>query len=677
MTADAMPDLSAGSATVTTFSTSVAAGIAQGVGPRFGQQVFLRKDGCCAINAPAALETHPAWAIDKTFTAPIAGWYHLAAEGVTHFQCNVVADKASWGDGVLLEVYRVSAGVTSRIWAALLGARSCDPAAISLSEFLQGGDRLVVRGATHSGDSRLDGLNLDPVVRLVQVGGAATAPPCAVHLSPTGDTTAREGAISSAIAQAAAMVGAGCPRAEVVLGAGTYLIGGPISFDGASAQVTLRGDASGTRALLAMTNRTAHLLELNGTSNEVRGITFDYATIGGVLQTPFTQGTITSVELNGDSTVNAVHLRLDPGFDDALDGDVWQSGPSVQGVVFSSAGAAKTYAWFDGAGRGFTKSAGTWRLPFAPTVTSVRAGDRVAITARGFGGTLNVNGRENRLTDVTVHAAAELAVRSSFATGLHARRFAVVPGPAVNGVPRLLSGNSDGLHLKNLRRGATVEECEFVGLADDGINSHADGQWLGDAGFAGNPNLSTDWFLVYRAATLAPGNGGLLVQPLSSPTAAGLTAFGDRTFNISASGEGTLVRNSKFHELRGSGIVLRGGLALISRNQFWNVFGGADAAGNNPFSRAVNLETGLAACASQASCGGNDEGPYAYYAYIRHNTFTAGNPAGGNTWYPGNLPVIRNQPGDEGCWPWNGSYPALCYPENQGPGAPNVTAPNP
>ncbi|MBS2025172.1 MAG: hypothetical protein JST92_22455 [Deltaproteobacteria bacterium] len=680
---DALPDLSASSATLFTFSTSTDPGAPEGVQPRFGVEVFQRNDGCCVTNAPTAIETHPSWAVVKTFTAPQTGWYHLRADAITHFQCNVAADKANWGDGALLEVYAVRSGVTERIWAALLSARNCDPAQISLTEFLHEGDRLALRGVTHSGDSRLDGLNLDPVVFEVQPGGAANSPPCSVTLSASGNSAARTGDLNAAISQAGALVSATCPRAHVVLGPGDYWLSTAIQFGSEIHDVTLRGDLSGTPARLLSTSRTGHALELNGTSNELRGVTFDAATIGGVLQTPFTQGTIEALEHDGTGATTAISVRIDTGFDDTLDDaghdTLWQTGPSVQGVIFSSTGAAKTYAWFDSAGRTFTHDTGTgrWRLPFAPGATNIVVGDLAAIMARGFGGTLNINGQEDRLTDVTIHSTPELAIRSDFARGLHTRRLHITPGPAVNGVKRLLSSNADGLHLKNLRRGATVEDCDFAGIPEDAINSHADGQWLSSASFGAGRNQDDDWYLVYTASTLAPGNGGALVRP-GSNSATALAAFGNRFFNISASGEGTIVRNSRFHELRGNGIVLRGGVALISQNQFWNIFGGANLDGSGAFGRAVNLETQLTSCASEASCGANDEGPYTYAAYLRHNQLLQGDPAGGNTWSTSYTPVIRNQPGAEGCWPWNGAFAALCYPENQDPASSEiVVGPNP
>ena len=680
-TADTPVDLSAKSLNLKTFSTSEDPAAAEGVVDRWGQKVFMRKDGCCVTNAATALETHPSWAVAKTFTAPQAGWYHLRAEAVAHLQCNAASIKAVFGDGMLLEVYAVRAGVTERIWAALLSARNCDPANISLNEYLQPGDRLVLRGVTHSGDSQLDGLILDPVVQLVQAGGAPNQPPCSVALAPTGNLAPRENDINAAIGQAKALLGPACPRAEVVLQPGDYALGAPVQFPGETAHITVRGDTTGTRARLLMLNRTAHILEMWGLSNELRGLEFDYATVDGVLRVPFTQGAIEKTDTDGTGNVTAVYVRIDKGFDNVLDNaahdTLWQTGPSVQGVVFAASGAAKTYAWFDGAGRTFVlDDAGRWKLPFGPQTTAVQVGDRAVILARGFGGTFNVGGRENRLTDVGIHASAELVIRTDFATGLHARRLAITPGPAVGGIARLTSANADGLHLKNMRRGATIEDCELAGLPEDAINTHADGQFAATATFAAGSNQPEDWYFCYDSATLQPGNGGALVQPLSDP-AAKLAAFGNRFFNISASGEGTLLRDCRIHELRGNGVVLRGGVALLTRNQFWNVFGGADPQGNNPWGRAVNLETQLAACAGAASCG-NDEGPYAYAAYIRHNQLLSGNPVTGLTWYASYTPVIRNQPGAEGCWPWNGGFTALCYPENQDPAKSEiVTTPNP
>jgi len=679
--ADVPVDLSAQSVNLKTFSTSEDPAAAEGVVDRWGQKVFMRKDGCCVTNAATALETHPNWAVAKTFTAQQPGWYHLRAEAVAHLQCNAASIKAVFGDGVLLEVYAVRAGATERIWAALLPSRNCDPANISLNEYLAAGDRLVLRGVTHSGDSQLDGLALDPVVRLVQAGGTPNQPPCSVPLTPTGNLAPREGDINAAIGQAKALLGPACPRAEVVLQPGDYALAGALQFGGDFAHLTLRGDTTGTRARLLMRNRTAHILEMAGLSNELRGLEFDYATVDGVLQVPFTQGVIEKTDTDGAGKATAVYVRIDKGFDNVLDNaahnTLWQTGPSVQGVVFAAGGAAKTYAWFDGSGRTYVLDAqGRWKLAFGPPTTAVQIGDHAVILARGFGGTFNVGGRENRFTDVGIHGAAELVVRSDFAAGFHARRLAITPGPAVGGIARLTAANADGLHLKNMRRGATIEDCELAGLPEDAINTHADGQFAATATFAAGGNQADDWYFCYDSATLQPGNGGALVQPLSDP-ATKLAAFGNRFFNISASGEGTLLRDCRIHELRGNGVVLRGGVALLTRNQFWNIFGGADAQGNNAWGRAVNLETMLASCAGAASCG-NDEGPYAYATYIRHNQLLSGNPVTGMTWYASYTPAIRNQPGAEGCWPWNGGFAAMCYPENQDPAKSEiVVGPNP
>jgi hypothetical protein len=69
----------------------------------------------------------------------------------------------------------------------------------------------------------------------------------------------------------------------------------------------------------------------------------------------------------------------------------------------------------------------------------------------------------------------------------------------------------------------------------------------------------------------------------------------------------------------------------------------------------------------------NDEGPYPYYSYIRHNQLLSG------SWGYG-APPISDQD-DYGCSPWL-NRAAVCYPQDFGPSsvpnpAANVTTPNP
>ena len=69
----------------------------------------------------------------------------------------------------------------------------------------------------------------------------------------------------------------------------------------------------------------------------------------------------------------------------------------------------------------------------------------------------------------------------------------------------------------------------------------------------------------------------------------------------------------------------------------------------------------------------NDEGPYPYFSFIRHNQLLAG------SWGLG-APPIDDQD-DHGCSPWL-NRATVCYPEDFGPAsvpnpAANVTSPNP
>lgn len=505
-TADAAPDLSASSSTLATLSQT---------GYAWGEIAFGPDFGGWAVNTRFGMHTHPNWAMDKTFTAPVKGWYHIHADGVVIEGCG----DTTLSDGALLEVYKATPSGQTRLWAELLTPKTCDGATISINEYLNAGERLIIRGSSHTWDNYWDGIFFDPYVSY-QGDEAQFRDLCVTELSSAG-TSCNKSQTQDWASDACDdirihdyMYGSGadgvCSRREIRLVDDTYHLYGAAAeaIQAYGHDVTVRGDyAAGgvprsTKAKLIMHNRAKPLFANYGDHNELRGVEIDYATDA----LPFTQGTVRSVGGNN------VHVQIDPGYRDDL--------PYTDGVAIDANDHHRTYVNFDAGA--FTDANGYWTLPVAqtyPSNTMPVAGDRIAIMARGAGGTIIINGYDNALTDVTMRAAAGLAVVAGYNTtsGLQIRRFTIAPAAG-----RLISTNGDGLHLKNLVRGATVEDSDYSGMADDAINNHADCS--------------------------------------NSPSGCNANA-----------GPGLLVRGTKFHDHRGRGLLAQGPYNLITGNSFWNL----------------------------------------------------------------------------------------------------------
>lgn len=236
-------------------------------------------------------------------------------------------------------------------------------------------------------------------------------------------------------------------------------------------------------------------------------------------------------------------------------------------------------------------------------------------------GLIEIAGQENALTDVLLAASPGIGVRSLAASGLHLRRVNIRPEG-----DQLISTGADGVYLIGLRRGATVEDSPFEGLADDGLNNHASASAL--------PAATADRWIAWDAARV-------LKTSLPSANPAGACSDpGCRGFNISASGEGLRVRGNTYRNLRGFGVRNDAGQSLISRNAFTNVFSSVDSS-TSAWGRYLDSETDL-----------DGEGPYAYNFIARNNCVRA-------TWtYFGGTPLVQGYFFDWETWAGDPAQPA-------------------
>ncbi len=155
------------------------------------------------------------------------------------------------------------------------------------------------------------------------------------------------------------------------------------------------------------------------------------------------------------------------------------------------------------------------------------------------------------------------------------------------GTPRLLTTDSDGIHCSGNRRGPWAEDCHFEGMADDTINIYCPPNIVYEV-------LSPTEIVVGkrckiregdRLQVLEPQTGTIrsevvaekvveqderfavtLAEPVDGMKAGTDHTDGDTVFNLSASGEGYVIRNNHMGPHRRHGILLRAGRGIVEGN---------------------------------------------------------------------------------------------------------------
>ncbi|MGY1643904.1 right-handed parallel beta-helix repeat-containing protein [Geodermatophilus sp. SYSU D00703] len=376
------------------------------------------------------------------------------------------------------------------------------------------------------------------------------------------------------------------PGTTLTLEEGRYRVHGA---PGAAYALPVSGAAgltiAGSGATIVVSDPALGCLSLRNCDGcAVHGLTVDYD------PTPFARTTVTAVHPGDrafDVEVAAGQPLLDaPFFTFAAP---QERHPSAFGAVFDpGTGDLKSGVpdfLFVTSARGLGRR--SFRLRTREDLpTGLSPGDVFVYLARQFGHAVLCS-RSSRTTLREVHVraanAAAFALTRSDATRITGCTVGVEPGSN-----RLLSSNGDGVHAQACREGPTVEDCVFEGMMDDGLNVYAPPMDVlampsdRDLLVAADEPVRTGDRLEFsdpvtgritgarRVAALSEDRHGDLRLRLDSPVP-GLSTSSqdgvpDAVFNLSASGEGYVVRGNRYRSHRGHALRLHTGRGSVEGN---------------------------------------------------------------------------------------------------------------
>lgn len=253
-------------------------------------------------------------------------------------------------------------------------------------------------------------------------------------------------------------------------------------------------------------------------------------------------------------------------------------------------------------------------------VEYIAKGDRFVQLARTGGGCFYFGHCDGGgLIDVEINASISGAAISFASDGLVFKRLEVKRRPNTT---RLLSTNSDAIHCQQNRVGPLIEDCLFEYIADDTINIYSPVSRVIKVIKPDELILSEHCIIKSgdRLQVYDPQEGRILaecrVKALEElpnrqyrvqldqevpEIRSGSDNYKSDTaiFNLSASGEGYVIRNNRMTGQRRYGILVRGGKGLIEGNYIDRVHGWGIVLANDP---------------------GWPEGPLPYDVVIRNNT---------------------------------------------------------
>ena len=213
--------------------------------------------------------------------------------------------------------------------------------------------------------------------------------------------------------------------------------------------------------------KPAQGLKFEGCKNvRVKGLTVDYDPL------PFSQGTIKRI----DASKEELAVALDEGFPTP---DKLPQRDSLLYFVFDPETLVPRPLLWEGFREFGALPDGLWRFarPTADTFfgelgrpVAPKEGDKIAFFNRG-GPVFDLRDcAALRFEDVTVHAAPSYAFFEERGEGGHCYTRCRIVRP--EGSKRLLTTGADGFHSYLVRRGPTIEDCEFNDTADDTIAVH-------------------------------------------------------------------------------------------------------------------------------------------------------------------------------------------------------------
>lgn len=562
------------------------------------------------------------------YTATSPDLYHLSGT------VEKAGTPASFGDGVILEVFKSSGTVDTVLWSSMLvRPNPNDKGLVNLTAQLATNDTLRYRLVSHTSDTSYDSVVFAPTVKVadifpVPLGGLVP------NLDAAG-TTVSSGYKTAAIQNllnVAKTYTASHDRVVIELPAGTYYLDATGAGSGeallalnGTKNITLRGQGAGAK-LKIVTVTPLMFLAVDGSQNiEFENIEFDYN--NDCL--PFIQGIVGNA--NGNTV--AVNLSWTPAaagnfrFVDQL--FCWKFDQVTPTHVADS---------FEISNCAISGNIAT--LTLSPG--SLATNDRVVLATRNITARLQESALRFRnttdctLRDVTLRAGGWVGFYGNSNNGLHFERYKV----DIADSSRFMTTNGDGMRLVGSRRGPTVNNCKFEGMLDDGINIHAGSGTAtnvsGSSNFTyANVEIAPNDVLMFYNDSGVPANSFQtnVVATSTNPTTgtgsvspATINNAYNRVINLSRSGEGFIIRTTTFGAFRGLGIREQTGFGLIKNN----IFTGTSYS-------PIALESNLPG-----------EGPYPWNVVIQNNDFS------GSAYHPayGGVAIRRYSQNDLYPAPW-------------------------
>jgi hypothetical protein len=383
--------------------------------------------------------------------------------------------------------------------------------------------------------------------------------------------------------------------------------------------LVIQGQGDNTE--LIVTNPRCQAINLNDSKSVmIKSLVIDYDPL------PYTQGRI--VDVNGK--------------DGYFDLDIEEGFPELDQPWFAAAALEKNVSYgmiFDGEKPVFKANApdhifiSSWekvkgrvyRLKIRPDykykVEYIAKGNRFVYLARLGGKSAGIffeHCERCGLEEVKIYASNSGAVITLASDGLIFKKYEVKRRPNTN---RLLSSNADGIHCQQSRIGPSIEDCLFEYIGDDSLNIYCTISRILDVTKPDELFLSQHCFIKLgdRLQVYDPREGRVLAECTVKALAelpgqryrvqidkavAGIRAGedhlkADTVFNLSASGEGYVIRNNRFIGQRRYGILARGGKGRIEGNYINGVRGWGIVLANDP---------------------GTPEGPVPFDVVIKGNT---------------------------------------------------------
>ncbi|MHB1484055.1 MAG: glycosyl hydrolase family 28-related protein [Saccharofermentanales bacterium] len=430
----------------------------------------------------------------------------------------------------------------------------------------------------------------------------------------TDSTSAIQNAIASAISSD--------KPTEIMMDAGEYRLNAPTSQSSAllltsARNITITGVKGKT--FLVIENPSIGTFLLDGCENVIiRNIIIDYDPL------PFTQGSIVAI----DRVKGTVDIDIDDGYG-LPDAPFFGKAELRVGIKANLKGDETEYALYSIIAQSATLVRDRiYRIKKTSSSTigafgsdTINIGDRMIYEALRYAPQAGVcawRSKNITITDITVYAGPSAATMWGVNDNIHINGLTVAIKP---GSGRLVATNADAIHSFGTRNGMLIENCDISGNADDAINIHSRSGIIMELLSSTKLKINTGGCSDYKPGDMLQilRRGKILTtvkvvsvvaepyiqtvtidKPVADIRTGTSTADSDNIINLSACGQGSVIRNNVFGIHSGRDILVSSHDVLIENNTF-----------RNPDGWSVSLSY-------DANYG---EGPPAYNVTIKGNTF--------------------------------------------------------